>query len=100
MNNEQFTVDGDRLLEFFNYDIPTWVLGATQDTLTIRTESINVIEPSDVIEYMNNESHGMSGYHSFAGIGGDWRNIDELAQLAYDYFKEFNPEALEVVEEA
>jgi hypothetical protein len=49
---------------------------------------------SDVARYFRHEARSMSGYRTLAGIGGDWRQIDYIAQDCLEYFKQANRPAL------
>jgi len=44
----------------------------------------------DVARYFARESGSLSGGRSLAGIFGDWRMIDVIAQDVLEYFKEVN----------
>ena len=48
----------------------------------------------DVIRYFAKESCSLSGCRTLAGITGDWRPIDNLAQEILSYFRDVNVEAL------
>jgi hypothetical protein len=48
------------------------------------------IRISDVARYFGHEARSMSGYRTLAGIGGDWRPIDYIAQDCLSYFKHVN----------
>jgi len=49
---------------------------------------------ADVARYFKTEARSMSGCRSLAGITGDWRNIDYIAQDCLEYFKEVNVEEM------
>jgi hypothetical protein len=49
---------------------------------------------TDVAKYFAREARSMSGCRTLAGITGDWRPIDYIAQDCLEYFKEVNVEAL------
>jgi len=48
----------------------------------------------DVARYFAREAGSMSGCRSLAGITGDWRCIDIIANDVLEYFKVVNPEAM------
>jgi len=48
----------------------------------------------DVAEYFATQARSMSGCRTLAGITGDWRCIDNIAQDCLEYFKGVNVEAL------
>jgi len=89
-------IEFNELAEFFNGDVPRWVIleSTTPETFVICANGIdNTIRPDHVLDYFLS-SRGPSGLRSFAGIDGDWRQIDELAHLACAFFEKFNPESL------
>jgi hypothetical protein len=45
---------------------------------------------SDVARYFSHAARSMSGYRTLAGIDGDWRPIDYIAQDCLSYFKNVN----------
>jgi hypothetical protein len=48
----------------------------------------------DLIRYFAREARSLSGCRTLAGISGDWRPIDNLAQEILNYSKDVNVEAL------
>ena len=52
------------------------------------------IRLADVAKYFARESGSMSGGRSLAGIFGDWRMIDVIAQDVLEYFKSANVEGI------
>ena len=56
-----------------------------------RTKRVRI---ADVARYFKTEARSMSGCRTLAGITGDWRNIDYIAQDCLGYFKEVSVEAL------
>lgn len=53
------------------------------------------VTPEDVIDYYGTEARNISsGCRQLAGHYGDWRPIDELAQLCLDIYKILNKSAL------
>ena len=48
----------------------------------------------DVALYFAREARSMSGCRSLAGIVGDWRPIDAIAQDVLEYFKQVNVEGM------
>jgi len=49
---------------------------------------------ADVARYFQTEARSMSGCRTLAGIVGDWRPIDGIAQDCLEYFKEVNVEGM------
>ena len=52
------------------------------------------IRLTDVVRYFARESGSLSGGRSLAGIFGDWRMIDVIAQDVLEYFKSANVEGM------
>jgi len=52
------------------------------------------IRIADVARYFAHEAGSMSGGRSLAGIFGDWRQIDAIAQDVLEYFKVANIEGM------
>ena len=52
------------------------------------------IRLADVARYFARESGSLSGGRSLAGIFGDWRMIDVIAQDVLAYFKSVNVEGM------
>ena len=91
MNNEKNNslLGTYELQEFFGDVVPRYVIEATPKELTIlANDSQHIIDQDDVEQYFTH-GHGQSGLRSFAGISGDWRMIDELAEMCRNYFEEF-----------
>jgi len=57
-------------------------------------ERVKRIRIGDVAKYFATQARSMSGMRSIAGIHGDWRPIDNIAQEMLEYFKDVNVEAL------
>jgi hypothetical protein len=57
-------------------------------------QRVKRIRITDVAKYFANEAGSMSGCRSLAGIVGDWRCIDAIAQDCLEYFKQVNVEAM------
>ena len=88
------------LAEVFGYDIPLWVTKATKSSIYFAVEDIlsglkqlRVTIP-DVAQYFAEEANSMSGCRTLAGLTGDWRNMDGLAQIALEYYKLTNIQAM------
>lgn len=64
------------------------VLDWTEVPQTIR------VRIKDIIRYFKRETRSFSGCRTLAGITGDWRPIDNLAQEILRYFKDVNVAAL------
>ena len=57
-----------------------------------RTKRITI---ADVAEYFSTQARNIaSGMRSLAGIHGDWRQIDYIAQDCLEYFKQVNAEGM------
>lgn len=56
-----------------------------------RTKRVRI---DDVAVYYAREACSMSGCRTLAGIVGDWRQIDYIAQDCLEYFKEVNIEGM------
>jgi len=53
------------------------------------------IRISDVAEYFSTQARNMtSGCRTIAGITGDWRPIDNIAQNCLSYFRQVNVEGI------
>jgi hypothetical protein len=48
----------------------------------------------DIVRYFAREARSLSGCRNLAGITGDWRPIENLAQEILSYFKDVNVETL------
>ena len=59
---------------------------------TVFGEDVSLtISLADVAKYYATEAHNMtSGCRTLAGLTGDWRQIDGLASMALDWFKQVN----------
>ncbi|MFH2076401.1 MAG: hypothetical protein ABIJ57_13830 [Pseudomonadota bacterium] len=53
-------------------------------------ERVKRIRVKDVAKYFRYEARSMSGCRTLAGIVGDWRPIDNIAQDVLSYFKNVN----------
>ena len=90
----------EKLLKFYAGVVPGYVVGAGKDYITIRTsswqgEKETKIGIKDVVTYYKNEANDMlSGMRSLAGIDGDWRSVDTLANECLEWFKFINIEEL------
>ena len=65
---------------------------------TVFDETVNLtITLDDVATYFAEEACNISsGCRTIAGLTGDWRPIDQLAQLALEWFKRVNVEGMRV----
>jgi hypothetical protein len=52
------------------------------------------IRITDVAHYFRYQARSMSGCRTIAGITGDWRPIDNIAQECLGYFKSVNIEGM------
>lgn len=64
------------------------VVGLAEDWQYPRREK--KIRIGDVAKYFAHQAGSMSGCRSLAGITGDWRCIDNIAQDVLEYFKQVN----------
>jgi hypothetical protein len=53
-------------------------------------ERVKRVRIGDVVEYFRTQARSMSGCRTLAGITGDWRPIDAIAQDCFEYFKNVN----------
>jgi hypothetical protein len=96
MNKEQIITYVDDLRE----EIP-FIISGTKKSLTLnvrdcfgsnKKQKVNIY---DVLKYYAYEAGNLlSGMRTLAGIAGDWRNVDNLANICLSYFKQVNPESL------
>ena len=91
----------NNLLEFYGDDIPAYVRGGGKTYLNIKTSDYLdqpktlKITLKSVIEYYKTQARNItSGMRTLAGHSGDWRNIDQLAKEALEYFKTVNIDTL------
>jgi hypothetical protein len=86
----------DKLFEFCNGEVPSFIKDAGKTYIKVRTDQGAVkITMDDVAKYFANEAGNiMSGVRTFAGITGDWRPIDELAHMCLEWFKFVNIEGM------
>ncbi len=90
------------LEDFYNYEVPAYVLSAGKSFITIRAsqwegaESQNVkVTVKDVIKYYFIEARNItSGCRKLASFVGDWRGVDAMAKECLEWFKEVNRESL------
>jgi hypothetical protein len=87
----------EQLQDYYMGEVPNYVRNAGRTYITIKTEDRNSplkITINDVIRYYREEAGSMSGCRSIAGLIGDWRNIDRLADECLGYFKMVNVDML------
>jgi len=86
---------------FFNGEPPDWVLEAGKSFITVQvaddlfgSRSVKV-RLEDVARYYRTEAGNLlSGCRTLAGIIGDWRPIDHLANICLEWFKAVNVEGI------
>ena len=90
-----------RLEEFYNGEVPGYVIDASKGYIVIRTgsewegASDHKITMDDVARYYATDARNLlSGCRSLGGVHGDWRNIDALASECLAWFKLANLAAL------
>ena len=94
----------DKLGEFYQGDVPDYVLEAGKSFIKIRVsdwrgEQDLKITPKDVVEYYCNWAGNItSGCRVIAGYAGDWRPIDRLVKECLEWFLFVNIEALKISE--
>ena len=91
----------DKLDEFYNFEIPSYVKSAGKTYITInfghdwnddiRPRKIKII---DVVKYYATQACSLSGCRTLAGFTSDWRYIDNLAKECLEWFKFVNIETL------
>jgi len=90
----------DKLDEFYQGDIPEYILEAGKTFIKIRVSDWRgdqdlKVTVKDVVEYYRYEARNISsGCRTLAGYTGDWRPIDSLAKECLEWFKFVNIEAL------
>lgn len=92
----------EKLLDFYNYEIPDYVKGAGKTYLIINfgnewNESVKPrkIKITDVARYYATQANNIiAGCRTLAGVTGDWRCIDGIAKECLEWFKVVNIEAL------
>lgn len=57
-------------------------------------ERVKRIRIRDVAAYFRYQARSMSGCRTLAGITGDWRPIDNIAQEILSYFQDVNIEGM------
>ena len=57
-------------------------------------QRVKRVRLDDVAKYYAREAISMSGCRTLAGIVGDWRQIDYIAQDCLEYFKQVNVEGM------
>lgn len=87
---------GEQLDKQYNYNVPEYIIDAGKTFIVIHVEGSNEkITINDVIEYYHTQARNItSGCRRLAGVVGDWRNIDYLAQECLYWFKCINKEML------
>ena len=91
----------EALEDFYNGDIPGYVKSAGKTYITIQVSdwegsSKLKITLQDVIEYYATQARNiLSSMRAIAGHYGDWRQIDNLASEALEWFKFINHPLLE-----
>lgn len=86
---------------FFNGEPPDWVLDAGKSFITVQvgddlfgSRTVKV-QLEDVARYYATQAANLlSGCRTLAGIIGDWRPIDELANICLGWFKQVNVEGI------
>ena len=76
------------------------VVSASENSITVRVSNWDgtaeeKVTLDDVVEYFATQACNItSGCRTLAGIDGDWRMIDAIAQDCLTWFKEVNVDAL------
>jgi len=86
---------------FYNGEVPAYVRDAGKSFLKIHAGADFLgyqdikIKISDVAQYYAKEARNItSGCRTIAGLTGDWRQIDALANEALEWFKYINIEGM------
>jgi len=82
----------EQIEKLFDYDIPEYLKIKNTNRIAIKTDSkFKDITIDDVISYFKYDARNISsGMRSIGNITGDWRPIDELAQMCLSIFKVLN----------
>ena len=94
----------DKLEEFYQGNVPEYILGAGNSFIKIRVsdwrgEQDLRITPRNVVEYYYRWAKNItSGCRVIAGYAGDWRPIDRLVKECLEWFDLVNIEALKISE--
>lgn len=97
--NKNLKLDTELLFPIYE-EIPPYILGNNTEKIEIdvnrwQGQQRREITISDLMEYYEKEaSKTDSELRNLAGIYGDWRNIDNLANEVRQYFMRVNPEEL------
>ncbi len=90
------------LRSMFFGDVPESIIKAGKTFIDIKfssvlnTTSVQRVTVKDVVYYYYKDARNItSGCRSLAGMVGDWRQINELAEICFEYFKQVNRSALE-----
>lgn len=91
----------DQLEEFYNGEVPEYVVKAGKSFITIRISDWTEVSQDlkirveDVAEYYATQAPNIvSGCRTLAGFVSDWRPVDNLAKEALEWFKFVNVEAI------
>jgi len=95
MNKEQLW---EKLERAYDYQLPEYILNIGNSYITLNVQEVVTnkvkrlkVTMNDIALYYKTQSNNLSsGMRVLAGHAGDWRKIDELAQLCLDYFKLIN----------
>lgn len=94
MTTTTYTVEAKELLGEF-------VQGAGKTFLVVKVSDVFgepttiKITPGNLAEFYATEANKLSsGIRTLAGLYGDWRPISDLANLAFDWFKNVNIEGM------
>jgi hypothetical protein len=95
--------------KFYNFEIPEYVVKAGKTFIELNVSGWSSysgkfqtpedivklkITMADVIRYYKEQANSMSGMRIIAGFAGDWRYIDNMAQMSLGWFKFVNVDGL------
>ena len=86
----------NKLLDFFYGDVPEYIMDAGKTFIKIKVSDwsgnkVLKITIDDIVRYYKEEARNIvSGCRTLAGHVGDWRPIDEMANMCLEYFKFIN----------
>ena len=81
----------EAIIEVFGDEIPDYIIQYGKSSLSVMANGKrNVIKAKDVAHYFAYEANSRSGMRTLGTISGDYRYIDDLADIAMEYFKLVN----------
>jgi len=91
----------EKLDEFYNGDIPQYIVSAGKSFITINCSGVledtikNKITVADLIKYYYKDARDiLSGCRTLGKLTSDWRGVDNLAKECLAWFKFVNRDGL------